>query len=147
MTLPRGASLLTAALLAAGAAAQPPDPPAAQDGPFVVIAHPEHGEQSIDRERLARIFLGRETAWSDERPIVPVDLSTRSSTRRSFASHVMGMSIGEVIRHWRAMPEDAPEVASSEEDAVGRVAATAGAVGYVGRETELRGVRVLTLID
>ncbi len=139
--------LALALLLASGAA------PAATGTPeFQVVVHPTVRGTWISRASLEALFTGRSDRWGDKTAAKPVDQSLKTPVRRAFTSAVLGRSMGEIQRYWqdrvaadRVFP---PPIKSSDEEVLGFIAATAGAVGYVSAETAIpEGVKVISVTD
>jgi hypothetical protein len=82
----------------------------------------------------------------------PVDQSLKTPVRRAFTISVLGRSMGEIQRYWqdrvaadRVFP---PPIKASDEEVLGFVAKTAGAVSYVGPDTAIpEGVKVISVTD
>jgi ABC-type phosphate transport system substrate-binding protein len=101
---------------------------------FKVVVNPSVGGSKIEREVLARIFLGQARRWSDGKPIVPVDLSSTSAVRETFSADVLGMRVDGVKTHWLrnvAAGGRPPMTKASDQEVLAFVASAPGAVGYV----------------
>ena len=82
----------------------------------------------------------------------PVDQSAKAPVRRAFTASVIGLSMGELQMYWqRRISADhvfPPPVKDSDEDVLRYVAATAGAIGYVGADTTIpESVKVIDIVD
>ena len=119
---------------------------------FQVVVHPGVRGTWISRVNLQALFTGRTDRWGDKTSVRPVDQSLKTPVRRAFTTSVLGRSMGEIQRYWqdrvaadRVFP---PPIKSSDEEVLGFVAATAGAVGYVGPDTTIpEGVKVISVTD
>ena len=119
---------------------------------FQVVVHPGVRGTWISRVNLQALFTGRTDRWGDKTSVRPVDQSLKTPVRRAFTTSVLGRSMGEIQRYWqdrvaadRVFP---PPIKSSDEEVLGFVAATAGAVGYVGPDTAIpEGVKVISVTD
>lgn len=116
---------------------------------YRVIVHADNQLGSASREFLANAFLKRVTRWEDGKNLYPVDLPADSSVRRRFSRGVLRRSVEAVRNYWqqqifsgRGLP---PPELDSEEAVVRYVSRHRGGIGYVGGDTELDGVRVLTV--
>lgn len=113
-----------------------------------IVAHPSVPVSEIDRRMLLALFTGDEQSWDDETPIIIVDLSGRSETRASFYEY-LGTSPSRIKSIWikkkLSGEGDPPASFDTEEQVIAEIAATPGAVGYVGThvETESSGVKTL----
>lgn len=147
----RSTMLLLVMVLAGVAPARPAED---RDAPgFRVIVAPTNSLETIERERVARIFLKSETRWENGREIAVVDQSSRSPVRLSFSRGVLktvGMSrMSAVQSYWqqqlfsgRGTP---PPIKSSDEEVVAFVAANPAGIGYVAADAILEGVKALTI--
>ena len=129
---------------------------AAEDrqGPgFQVIVSVSNPLTSIERERLARIFIKSETRWENGREIAVVDQSGRSPVRLNFSRDVLktvGMSRMSAIQsYWqqqlfsgRGSP---PPIKATDTEVRDFVAENPSAIGYVAADAELDGVKALTI--
>ena len=119
---------------------------------FQVIVHASVQGTRITRANLSALFTGRTFQWGDKTLARPVDQSTQAPVRRAFTASVIGLSMGELQMYWqRRVSSDhvfPPPVKGSDEAVLGYVAATAGAVGYVGPETAVpEGVKIIAVVD
>ena len=119
---------------------------------FQVVVHPNVRGTWISRGNLSALFTGKTDRWGDKVTARPVDQSAKSPVRRAFTVSVLGLSIGEMQRYWqdrvaanRIFP---PPIKASDAEVLGFVAATAGAVGYVGPDTAIpESVKVISVVD
>ncbi|MBA3542489.1 MAG: substrate-binding domain-containing protein [Deltaproteobacteria bacterium] len=120
---------------------------AAEDAAFVVIVHLENPVAKLDKKTIADAFLKKRTRWSHDQTIQPVDQSKGSRIRAQFSEGVLERSIAAVRTYWnrlvfsgRGVPP--PELAS-DADVIRYVTTRAGAIGYVSRAAEIKGVKVV----
>jgi ABC-type phosphate transport system substrate-binding protein len=129
--------------------------PAADNRPFVVIVGASNPASAIKRQDLARFFLKKTGRWSDGRGVVPVDQSAGSPVRGAFTKAVLAIEgmgqISAVQSFWlqqvysgRNTP---PAVKATDAEILAFVAATPGAIGYVGAVPADGGVKVLTVTE
>jgi ABC-type phosphate transport system substrate-binding protein len=118
-------------------------------GSFVVVAHPKVPVASASRELLTDLFLKRKTRWDDGESVLPVDLKPESRVRERFSERVLKRSVAAVRSYWqqrifsgRSLPP--PELESGEA-VVRYVSKHPGGLGYVAADTELAGVKVLSI--
>lgn len=145
------ATAVAAAVLMTGAA-----PPAAAIAaePFVVIANPSVPGTVVHRADLAAVFLKKAVRWGDGSHAVPVDQSGTSSVRKAFCDVVLQLPVTEVLQYWHKQllsptaVVTLPPVKGTDNDVLGYIAATPGAVGYVSADATLpAGVKALRLVD
>jgi ABC-type phosphate transport system substrate-binding protein len=119
---------------------------------FQVVVHPGVRGTWISRASLQALYTGQTDRWGDKTSAKPVDQSLKTPVRRAFTTSVLGRSTGEIQRYWqdrialdRVFP---PPIKSTDEEVLRFVAATAGAVGYVGLDTAIpEGVKVISITD
>jgi hypothetical protein len=116
---------------------------------FLVVVHPSNPETSVSREFLTDAFLKKTTRWRHDETIRPADLSPGSATRAHFSKSVLRRSVAAVRSYWqqrifsgRGVP---PPELHDDAAMVDYVAKYPGAVGYVGGDAKLEGVKVLNL--
>lgn len=114
-----------------------------------VIVHPDNPRSHVEREFLAQAFLKNVTRWRDGEAIRPVDLHPESPTRKRFSQSVLRRTVSAVKSYWqqrifsgRGVP---PPELDSEQAVVAYVMRYRGAVGYISRNTELAGAKVLAI--
>ena len=119
---------------------------------FQLVVHPGVRGTWISRASLQALYTGQTDRWGDKTSAKPVDQSLKTPVRRAFTTSVLGRSTGEIQRYWqdrialdRVFP---PPIKSTDEEVLRFVAATAGAVGYVGLDTAIpEGVKVISITD
>jgi ABC-type phosphate transport system substrate-binding protein len=119
---------------------------------FQVVVHPSVRGTRITRANLSALFTGKTSQWGDKTQVMPVDQSAKAPVRRAFAAAVIGLSMGELQMYWqRRVAADRvfpPPIKGTDQEVLGYVAATAGAIGYVSPDAAIpESVRVLTVID
>ncbi|MEL6760219.1 MAG: phosphate ABC transporter substrate-binding protein [Myxococcota bacterium] len=119
---------------------------------FVVVAHPEVSQDSIDKDALGRLFLKKTTKWPDGTRARPVDQPRAAAVRELFCRRVFGKSAQAVASFWRqsifsggGIP---PPTAKNDSAVIDFVAKTAGAVGYVSNAVKsFPGVKLIVIKD
>jgi ABC-type phosphate transport system substrate-binding protein len=133
---------LAAALLAAADAG-------AEDR-FKLVAHAATGVKRLTRAEVSDLFLKRSSQLPGGAAAVPVDQSAVSPVRQSFSTDVLEKKTDAVLQYWqqqifsgRGTP---PQVKQTDAEVLAFVAQTAGAIGYVARDTALpSGVTVVEI--
>jgi ABC-type phosphate transport system substrate-binding protein len=128
---------------------------ATPDGGFRVIVASNSPVTSVKRDELARIFLKKLTRLKDGHELSPVDQSARSAVRAAFSEKVLSKEgldkISAVENYWRQQIYSGrgapPSVKTSDDEVRKFVAATPGAIGYVGENADLTGVKAVTVQD
>jgi len=115
-----------------------------------VIAHKSVPLDTIKKSELLNFFTGDVSFWSDGKPIIIFDLKSKGEMKDTFY-HFLGISSSRIKSIWmkRMLSGDAdpPEFLKSEEDMLKKVAATAGAIGFVSQSKVSGEVKVLILIE
>lgn len=135
------AALIVAVLLGGG-----PGTPAQASTEILVVAHTDVPVDTIDAKTVQRIYLGKKTTWEDQSQILPVMLTT-GPVHEEFVEDLVGRSEHRFATYWRQMVFTGkgvpPRSFDTEEDLVGFVKMTPGAVGYVSPATDVTGVKTL----
>lgn len=116
----------------------------------VVIVHKSVPIQTIDSRTLFDLYSGDIKKWSNGQAVVLLDLDSRGEVRSTFYDY-LGKSSSRMRSIWMknmlAGEGSPPEAIASEEEIIKRVAATPGAIGYVGRPSVAgAGTDIVTLI-
>jgi ABC-type phosphate transport system substrate-binding protein len=118
---------------------------------FRVVVHPQVKGNQIARAALASIFLKQAPRWSDGSAVLPVDQSIRSGVRSSFSNRMLGKSLLEVQVYWQhqiGRGITPPPVKGSDDEVLGYVASTPGAIGYVSNSASVpQGVKAIVVTD
>jgi ABC-type phosphate transport system substrate-binding protein len=123
---------------------------AAAEG-YKVIVHPRVGVSTVSREQAARFFLKKETSWSGDKGVVPVDLGKDSPTRAAFSEAVLHRSVAEVTAYWqqqiysgRSVP---PVEMRTDAEVVAFVESNEGAIGYVSDGASTGDAKVVRVVE
>lgn len=71
----------------------------ANAGQISVIVHPSNAE-ALDRNTIARIYLGKNTAFPSGATALPVDLKKGSATRSAFEEKVLKKTESQLKAFW-----------------------------------------------
>ncbi len=111
-----------------------------------VIVHPANPLASIDREKLSRLFLKKQTRWDSGEAAVPVD-QVDNATRQAFSRQMLDKSPGAVKSYWQQLifsgRDLPPPQKQSDAEVIEFVKSRPGAVGYVSAGAPTDGVKVL----
>jgi len=105
-----------------------------EQGTFKVIVNAKVVGQTVERDVLAQIYLGKVERWGNGSAIRAVDLSSISPIREAFSNDVLGMPVDAVKLHWLRLVtagKRPPVARPSDEDVIAVVASEPGGVGYV----------------
>jgi ABC-type phosphate transport system substrate-binding protein len=110
------------------------------DVPVRIVVHPQVKGTQIPRTTLAAIFLKQAPRWGDGVPVVPVDQSVKSNVRSLFSNRILNQPLMDVQIYWQRKMSAGitpPPVKVTDEEVIGFVAATPGAIGYVAASTSI----------
>jgi len=120
---------------------------ATDDGGYVIIVHPTSEATRLDHKLVADIFLKKQTHWSDNSTIKPVDQLRTSAVRARFSQEVLGRSISSVRTYWNQIVFSCqgvpPPELDSDASVVKYVLGNQTAIGYVSTSAELKGAKVV----
>jgi len=142
MRLLRNTLLLLVASAAVGLAAPPP-------GGYRIVTNRANPVTSLTRAEAARLFLKKETAWPDGKPVLVIDQERGSAVRQAFSRDVHQKDADAVAAYWQtavfAGRDVPPPVARTDAEVIAFVMTSPGAIGYVAAGAETDSVKVLTL--
>jgi len=114
----------------------------------LIIANPANSDQSMDSNKLERIYLGKTTHWSDDTPIQAVMLKN-GTTHEAFLNLYMDRTVHRFVSYWRQMVFTGkgipPKSFIDEAKLAAFVAETPGAVGYISDKTLAPGVQIIKI--
>jgi ABC-type phosphate transport system substrate-binding protein len=112
-------------------------PVMAQGEDMVVVANPHSGIDSLSREEVINIYLGRYRQLASGVSAQPVDSPATHPDKARFYQLLVSKDLAEINAYWsrlifsgRTTP---PRAAKSEEDLLNIIRRTPGAIGYVDR--------------
>ena len=113
----------------------------AENAGMRVIVNAANSLNSMTRDEVSKMYLGKSTKWPDGTSAMPVDLAGKTPTRRLFSTEVLKKEIEAVESLWqqlifsgKAIP---PPTKPTEAEVVAYVKANPGAIGYVSYATDL----------
>ncbi len=122
-----------------------------QESSFKVIANSATTPDSMSKRDLARIFLKKKKKWPSGQAAAPVEQRSNDALRAAFSKEVLGKSLEMVESHWQGQVFSGkgtpPKKLTSDAAVVSFVRSQPGAVGYVSANTNIDGVKVMTIID
>lgn len=105
---------------------------------MVVIVSADSGVQSLSREQVINIFMGRYRKLPNEAIAAPLDIDGDSPERRYFYSRLLDKTLAEINAYWARLvfsgKTSAPEDVASQREVLARVARDPNAVGYVDKK-------------
>ena len=121
-------------------------PLAAQD--VVMIINPGNETQSLTPKDLQKIYLNKKTRWRSGNHIVSVTLKS-GAVHGEFVRQYLRKDVRQFSTFWKRLLFTGkgvpPTSFTKEEEVVAFVAKTPGAIGYVSRKANLKGVVVVPI--
>lgn len=112
----------------------------------VIVSSNNHND-SLDKDNISRVFLGKTKNFPDGSQAVPVDQKAGSSARESFNTSVLGKSSSQLKAYWSRLiftGKGTPPKESGDDLAVKKlVAENPNLIGYVNSETVDGSVKVV----
>ena len=119
-------------------------------GQVVVIAHKSVPMDTIKKSLLLDFYACDIKKWSDGQPVVVLDLKLQNGIRTTFYNY-LGKSSSRMKSIWLKKllsgEGEPPEAMNSEEEVLRKVAATAGAIGFVSKTKVRENVKILLEIN
>ncbi|MFO7645415.1 MAG: substrate-binding domain-containing protein [Desulfosarcina sp.] len=115
----------------------------------VVVVSSQNPIETLSRDQITDIYLGRMVRFPNGNPVKPIDLSESSPTRSEFYSRYLGRSQSQIKAHWwkliftgRGQP---PPTVSSGDAMAASVAENPNAIGYLSLDFLDERLRVVTI--
>ncbi len=119
-------------------------------GQLVVIAHKAVPSDTLKKSELLDFYTCDIKKWSDGKPVVVFDLKAPSEVKMAFYRY-LGRSSSRMKSIWLKKmlsgEGEPPEAMNSEEEVLAKVAATAGAIGFVRKSHVRKDVKVILEIN
>ncbi len=117
---------------------------------IVVIAHKTVPIDTLKKSELLDFYTCDIRKWSNGQPVVVFDLKSPSEVKTAFYVY-LGKSSSRMKSIWLKKllsgEGEPPEAMDSEEEVLGKVAATAGAIGFVSKVQARKDVKVILQIN
>ncbi len=115
----------------------------------VVVVSSNNPIETLSRDQITDIYLGRMNRFPNGNPVKPIDLRESSPLRREFYRKYLGRSQSQIKAHWsrliftgRGQP---PPTVSSGEAMAELVAENPDAIGYLSTDFLNKGLRVVSI--
>jgi len=119
-------------------------------GQIVVIAHKSVPLDTIKKSVLLDFYTCDIKKWSDGQPVIVFDLKSQGEVKTAFY-YYLGKSSSRMKSVWLKKllsgEGESPEAMNSEEELLGKVAATAGAIGFVSKVHVRKDVKIILEIN
>ena len=117
---------------------------------FKIIINTDNKIDNISKTKLSNIFIKKVTQWDDGTKIAPVDLTSKSFVREAFSQVVHDKDIEAIKAYWRKQVfsgTSVPPVEKENDEAViSYVKMNPGAIGYVSKNANTQGTKVINLL-
>lgn len=117
---------------------------------IAVIANQSAPVDTIHKSELLDFYSGDVRKWSDDLPVIALDLKPKEEVREAFYKY-LGKSSSRMKSLWlrRVLSGEGqpPEALKTEEEVVEKVASTVGAIGFVNAAKANDKVKVLLIIE
>jgi len=107
---------------------------------YKIIVNTANPVSSLTKIQIARLFLKKQTYWSNGIKVAPVDQLPQRDVRDSFSKNILKKSVSSVKSYWqqqifsgRANP---PVEKSSDLEVINFVKNNRGAIGYVSKNAK-----------
>lgn len=115
-----------------------------------VIAHKAVPEDTLSQRQLLDFYSCEIKSWRNKTPVVVFDLKPAIEIREAFYK-LLGKTPSRMKSIWLKKvlmgESDPPQALESEEEVVKKVAATRGALGFVGKSKVTGEVKVIVVIE
>lgn len=116
---------------------------------YKIIVNNENSTSSLSINEVSAMLLKKKMKWSDGVKVYPVDLSSKSTVRKTLSKEVHRKSVSQVRAYWqqsvfsgKATP---PREMISDDKIIAFVKSNKGAIGYVSLNANTSGVKVVSL--
>lgn len=113
----------------------------------VVIANKGVSQDSLTKDEIKNIFLGKMVKWPDNSSIHFV--TSKADVHGAFLKMYINRSTSQFRNYWRKMvftgKGQKPKAFQSDEELIQYVSETQGAIGYVGKDAALKNVKTITV--
>ena len=113
---------------------------------LAVIVHPNNSA-TFDQSIIKKLFLGKETNFSDGKVAIPLNANEKLPTYELFNSKVLGKSFTQVNAYWARLvftgKATMPKILDSDAEIASTVAVNEGAIGYVDSSSVTDKVKVI----
>ena len=113
----------------------------------LIIANNSVSQESLNKEELQNIFLGKTVKWPDNTGIQFV--TTETDAHEEFLKMYINRSSSQFRNYWRKMVFTGkgrkPKAFKNDAEIIQFVSETSGAIGYVGTDAALKNVKVITV--
>ncbi len=118
---------------------------------YVIIVNSQNTTASLSKKEISNFFLKKKKKWASGEKVVPIDLSGKSETRKSFTKEIHKKSIGAIKSYWQqyvfAGKGTPPTEKKTDQEIIDYVSNNIKAVGYVSASADISKVKALKVTD
>jgi ABC-type phosphate transport system substrate-binding protein len=115
----------------------------------VIITNKSVSADSLNKEEVKNIFIGKKTRWDDNEKINFVTLPKSDETHRVFLKKFVKRTPAQYSRHWKKQiftgKGKKPKSFQTEKGLLEYVASTKGAIGYISTGVITDDIKVLSV--
>jgi ABC-type phosphate transport system substrate-binding protein len=116
---------------------------------FLLVVNSENPVNSLSRDDVSKLFLGKVGRWEHGEEVLPADQSSDSALRERFSDEIHGRSVSAIKAYWQqqvfAGQGVGPPELGSDSEVVDHVQRHSGAIGYVSAKTSTKDVKVIEI--
>lgn len=116
---------------------------------YKVVVNSSNNVSSLSQKQVSDFFLKKTSQWPNGTTIMPVDLNSNVSTRVAFSKGIHGKSVAQIRAYWQqavfAGKGTPPTELQTDAKVIDYVRRNSGAIGYVSRNANTSGVKVLNI--
>ncbi|MDF1880309.1 hypothetical protein JHD50_03150 [Sulfurimonas sp. MAG313] len=114
---------------------------------IVVIVNPESKVKNLNRDYTKMIFMKKIKALPNGEVLIPLDQNSETDIYNNFYKSVANKNRSRMSKYWAKRiftgKGEIPEVLGSDEEVIRRVMNDIKAVGYIGKNSLVDGVKVV----
>ncbi|HZH74140.1 MAG TPA: hypothetical protein VFD91_16715 [Mariniphaga sp.] len=115
---------------------------------YIVIVNNDNSMTSVSKADLKRVYTGKMDNIKGNN-VNPVNISLNDPAAASFLDEIVGMGVADYKSFWLAEQirggSSAPSVTKSAEDMLSHIKSNTNAIGYIPKNSNPDGVKVLTV--
>lgn len=113
-----------------------------------IIVNPDILVDSLEKDQVSKMFLGKKTVWDSGERIMPAILKS-GDVHDHFLKNIVNKNPNQFSMYWKRIiftgKGVGPKTFDKESELLEYVANTKGAIGYIGEDTKPEGVKTVSL--
>lgn len=118
---------------------------------FKIVVNKDNPVSSLSKNQINKLFLKKTSKWDDGKKVLPADLSNSSKIRANFSKLILGKPVSSIKAYWqqriftgRGVP---PVEKDNDREVLNYIKANPNAVGYVSASANVKGVKVIEILN